>query len=227
MAWAHVSTTSSGVGNPSTGLTVNHTIGSGSDRMVITRVHAEGVDEIIGSMTFDGVSMNLAASATVQTPTWIYWLGESNLPAGGSGYDAICGGFDTATVIMGVSDYTGLKDQAAEATNSADFGNGSSYTLDVTTVTDGALVVGAMGQDSGNTHTATGAQTERYAVTQSSDTLGTGGDILGGTAPDTVTYSGTMSGNRRNSVVLAVFEIATGGGGASAHHLHLNLLGVG
>lgn len=216
MAWAHVSTTPQNTASGATSLTKAHALGSGSDRIILVGLTIEGSDVAPSSVTFDGVAMVNDVTATGNGNAQVWRLGEGSLPSGGSSYNCVVSGVN-GSILLSINEYTGVADQAAEATNTDVSPGGSTYNFSVTTVTADALVFVAAGIDSPFTHTQGSAYTERSDQTEIGgvDTGGAVQDRTGPTTPGSTTVDGSWSGSKRHATAVAVYEIATGGGGTT------------
>jgi len=174
VAFDSVSTASGGGSNT---LSWSHTIGSGSNRILIVTSAAEGDDateHIITGVTYNGQGLTKAVSHVVGTTyrasSEIWYLLENDLPSAGSytvqiSFTASTIGYSAAAI-----SFENVSQSAPEAMNTNDDGEtgASSITTSITTQTNGAWVVDVVA--SGNQvsfSTSEIGQTERWDQTGS------------------------------------------------------------
>jgi hypothetical protein len=185
-------------------LTFSHTIGGGSNRLLVVGIGVEGPS--VGSthvtaVTYDGVSLTQAINNTVGTGfeanAELWYMLESDLPSAGTytisitvpSGDAFQGG------AISVSD---AAQQAPEATASSDDGESGDDWIEtqITTITDDAWIFDAVASGNGVSYTPNSGQTERY------DVLGSSSSVAGGTLAvptagvQTVNWTTDSSSNR-------------------------------
>jgi hypothetical protein len=166
------SASSLGEGATSNTLSFNHTIGSGSDRILVVGLGAEessSANLVISSVTYNGVAMNLVAgsssttASTMKMKTDLYYLLETDLPAAGT-YSVV------ATYSGTINNRNGgaislfnVAQQAPESVNTNANVGSNTISTDITVITAGAIVVDVVGSGSAGTFTATGSgMTERF-----------------------------------------------------------------
>jgi len=197
-------------------LSWTHTIGNGSNRILIVGVAAEdnvAANLVVGSVTFNGTLMqpvsgteSTAGSSYLQK-TGLYYLLEADLPPAGS-YTV------TVTYNGAVDDRSGgsislsnAAQQAAEA--AAANGNTSSNTIasTVTVVSEGAWVVDVVGCGNAGSFVPTGGgMTERFDVSPDSSSAAGSTRALSSIGPVTMSWQHSGANRLAHSVaVLAPF----------------------
>jgi len=135
--------------------TWSHTVGSGSDRILIVGVVYEGGDPTITSIKYGDANLTLAISgsissgATMQTASLYYLLN----PATGTANIAIDHVSGTAASAAGGISLANVKQQGPEVTvfDSETTASPVTISTDITTLTDGAWVIDVVG-NGGNTN---------------------------------------------------------------------------
>ena len=139
----------------SSSISWSHTC-TGSDRCLTVHVSDETSTAITG-VTYNGVSMTAVAAQTTNTSSRIRHY-QLVAPATGTNTISVTLGGQANFITCGASSYTGV-DQTTpvDATSTGTTGNSSTATDSVTTVTDGAMVVGGghTGGEGGGGVTAT------------------------------------------------------------------------
>lgn len=188
-------------------LSFNHTIGTGSDRLLVVGFNVEFQGALaVTTMTYDGVAMTLAHSG--QNPgdrewSFLYYMDEADLPAAGT-YSVSIVVDQSAEVAAGsVSVFGGGQSgPEATATTGADT-SGSTQSVNITTITDGAWIFDVMGSGASITFTATSPQVERWE----SDP---GGSSAAGSTKELATaglttMEWTITGSNRDVLVVAAW----------------------
>lgn len=150
---------SSGRSSSTSALTFNHTIGSGSNRMLL--VFTISTVSQPTSVTYNGVAMTQVAGISVNQET-CWYLPESGLPAAGTYQVAVNFSSAQETVAHGRS-YSG-SDQTLPgyATNS---GNGTTASTSITVGSNNSMVVDGIGIANNNiTMTPGGSQTNAVSL---------------------------------------------------------------
>lgn len=130
-------------GGSSTSLTFAYTCSSGSNRLLAVNVLGDVTDNITG-VTYNGVSMTLAAKLTPtgpDTPRWVY-LFFLLAPATGSN-NVIISANTTAYILAGAADYTGVNQTGQPDATTTHTGSGSimNLTSTITTVADNSWAI--------------------------------------------------------------------------------------
>jgi len=147
-------TSSGGVtisGSPYT-LTWSHTVGSGSNRILIVSASARGNSSYSPmTATYNGVAMTLAVTNVYddgfECRNSIFYM--LNPPSGANNIVVTCAN-QVQHIGGGAVDITGAEQQAPEATNSTAYGSGgtfSSMSTSITSVTDSAIIIDGGGCD--------------------------------------------------------------------------------
>jgi hypothetical protein len=204
--------------NGSTGdsLSFSHTIGNGSDRILVVGLGAEDGSvaklEITG-VTYNGVAMHLVtgSSATAGTSTFqktdLYYLLDNELPLAGT-YSVV------VTYAGSVNDRSGgavslfnVAQQTAEAVNTSTNTSSNTISTDINVISDGAWVVDVVGCGNSGTFIATGSgMEERFDVSPYSSSAA--GSTLPIATAGTVATSWQHSGANRLAHSVAAFAPA-------------------
>lgn len=201
-------------------LTWSHTVGNGSNRILVVGAACEkngGNDNFltISSLTYGAASMSPVAGSGIMVPasghrvkTELYYL---LAPASGTDTITVTYGGAVNRRVGGAISLTNVKQQAAEAVITNSNTGSSTISTDITTLTDGALVLDVVSQgdsDPNSFTTTTFGMVERWE--QVSD--GNGHTGAGSTKPVVSAGSTTMSwshtGNTRMAHSLAAFAPA-------------------
>jgi hypothetical protein len=164
-------TTNVGSGNP---LTFTHTIGGGTNRLLVVGISAEcDVSVSVSSVTYNGQGLTKAASAVADTSTVgvaeLWYLLEADLPSAGT-YTVAVNTSGYAVKSVGAVSFEGVAQQAPEATNTSTNVGPNSISTSITTLTDGAWVVDVVVDGNASAFTPDGGQTEQYDEVASSST---------------------------------------------------------
>ena len=222
-------TSSTGSGSASTTLAWSHTVGTGSNRILVVGCAGKDgstSDIVVSSVTYGSANLSMvsgsgitkeASGRVVRTELWYLLAPDS--------------GTDTITITYsgtvdcrsgGVVSLENVKQQAAEAaaTNSGQISGGAenpvTFFTNITTVTDGAWVIDAVGLDRGGAwSTTTGGMTERWDESPHANHSGGGGTKpVASAGSTTMSWSNTYTQySKRWTHSLAAFEPAAGGGG--------------
>ena len=214
--WTSATTGGGAGGSPGTTLSWSHTIGGGSNRLLLVGVEVEdasSTDAVVSGVTYNGVAMTRATSAIAGTTFFmnveVWYLLEASLPAAGTYTVNVTTTGTTDNRIGGSYSIADMKQTGPEATNTQTSNTGpATMNTSVTTVTDGALVFDAIG--SGNLNTGfvpnqTG-QAEFYDTTVGSST-GAGSTKIVATAGST-TMGWTVTGASQTAHVVTAFAPA-------------------
>jgi hypothetical protein len=178
-------------------LSWSHTIGSGSNRMLIVGVcglDTSTSDLVISSVKYNGASMSFVSGSSVtlttstSRKTELYYMLNSDLPAAGTYTVTVTYSGNVTNRSAGAISLTGVAQQAREAVATTSTGTVNSTTIstDITTLTNGAWVVDIIGSGSaGSFTTTTSGMTKRYDVTAASSSA------AGSTKP--VEFAGTTT----------------------------------
>lgn len=143
----------------------------------------------------------------------IWHLSGSSIPAAGDYTVEVDWGVDPGSGSLYVRALQGAADQAPEATSSSRNGGVTSASTDITTQTDGALVVDSMSVDVAVAESVGADQTVEKASEASGDHLGSRQSVpVAGTA----TMSWSWSSSAEYIQVVAAIAPASGGGGSTA-----------
>ena len=213
---------SSGTASYTTTVTFNHTIGSGSNRVLVVGATIEDCDNYpsVSGVTYNGQPLTYIDSGQVISGSGcggraeLWYLLEADLPSAGT-YNVrvnTSGTFDQ--IVAGAISLENVAQQAPEASDSNANDAQTTITTNITTFTDGAWLVDVV--HSGNAtgdFAPNGGQTERYQRVSGSST-GAGSTKEVSTAGST-SAGWTSAGANRLAHVAAAFApapAAPGGG---------------
>ena len=205
-------------------LTRSHTIGGGSNRILLVGVSIETCNpyQTVSSVTYGGKTLTYLNSAQVTSSNdcrgrvELYYLLEADMPGVGS-FDVVV----TATgwcsaLAAGAISLTGVAQQPPEANETSANDGQSSISTSIGTLTDGAWLVDVVHNGDSGSFTANSGQTERYDRSTSTS------EIAGSTrlvaSAGNVSVGWTNSGANRLAHAVAAFAPATGcitGGGGN------------
>jgi hypothetical protein len=162
-------------GSKSGGLTLNfnHTIGSGSNRLLVVGISTRGnnrTDATPTSVTYNGVAMTKAGDywadaidTSFAVLTTIYYMLESSLPSTGSYQVSIVTPNNNQAIIAEAVSLANVKQQTPEASGTSRFTGSTTFSeLSLTTLTDNAWITDHLATDGGSsTGTAGTGQVER------------------------------------------------------------------
>jgi hypothetical protein len=181
------------------------TVGSGSDRMMIVTVTDEGTLNPVTSVDITGgtsqgvlVGKKQNGSTTTEQNVEMWRIMESDIS---DGVNTVTLHFTSTPTDAGISlmSFSGVKQQSEEAEISNVVINNASIQTSITTLTDGALIVSAVGNgQGGGTYTSHGIdQTERhdFAIPSAGQGVTTEIKVTAGLDVQSHTYS--KSANRQ------------------------------
>jgi prepilin-type N-terminal cleavage/methylation domain-containing protein len=211
---------SSGTASYTTTETFSHTIGSGTNRVLVVGVTFEDCDDYpsVTGITYNGQPLTPIDSGQVISGNGcggraeLRYLLEADLPSAGA-YNVVVstsGTFDE--LVAGAISLENVAQQAPEASNSNSNDAQTTISTNITTITDGAWLVDVVhsGNETGDFVPNSG-QTQRYQQVSGS---GTGAGSTKPIATAGVTSAGwTSAGANRLAHVVAAFAPATGCGG--------------
>jgi prepilin-type N-terminal cleavage/methylation domain-containing protein len=207
---------SSAYAGDATSLTFSHTIGGGSDRVLVVGVSIEtcGPYATVSSITYGGKSLSYLNSAQVTSSNdcrgrvELYYLLEANMPGAGPFNVVVTATGSCDALAAGAISLTGVAQQAPEASNTHANDAQTSISTSITTLTNGAWLVDAVHSGNPNTFTANSGQSVRYDRPTSTSEIA-GGTLLVTTAGN-VSLGWSNSGANRLAQAVAAFAPATG-----------------
>ena len=149
-------------GTSSGSKTWDHTIGSGSDRILLVIVHIEQTSPNISAATYNGQSMTLAVSDTESVnQSAIFYLLDADLPAAGTYTVAITTNESNADNDLAAAiSLTGVKQAAPEDTASQTATSGTGLSTSITPTAGAWVVESYQSSNPGVTLNPTSDQTE-------------------------------------------------------------------
>ncbi len=195
---------------------INLTVASGANRMIIVAIEAEGTLSPVTSIDNTGgtnqgilVGNVQVGSGSSEQNVEMWRIMESNII---DGVNTITVHFTAVPPGAGISvmSFSGVKQQPEEAENSNFVTNNDTITTGITTLSDGALIVSVVGNgQGGGTYTSHGlSQTERQDFATSSAWLSVTTEIKPSAGFDDQSHIFSISANRQAQYV-AVFAPAT------------------
>ena len=215
---------SSGSADGASSLTFSHTIGGGSNRILVVGVSIETCNpyETVSSITYGGKTLTYLNSAQVTSSNAcrgrveLYYLLEADMPGAGPFNVEVNATGSCDALAAGAISLTGVAQQAPEVSNTNANDAQTSISTNITTLTDGAWLVDAVHSGNPGTFTANSGQNVRYD--QASSTSEVAGSTLQVASAGNVSLGWTNTSANRLAQAVAAFVPATGcstGGGGT------------
>ncbi len=162
--------------NNSVNVNVSHTIGGGTNRMLIVGIGSEETsnDDTIDFARYNGIDLIFIDRITVTSGNGfhqkveLYYLDESALPAAGSYNINVRTSGNTANLTVGAISLTGTQQGAPEAVAGSVNQNSSFIDTAITTLSNEAWVVDIVGSGNNGTFTAGPGQVSRWTSSANS-----------------------------------------------------------
>ena len=207
-------------------LTFSHTIGEGSNRLLVVSVSIENGSSgpTVSSITYG--AQNLTKIDSVQTGSTtigrseLWYALETNLPSAGSYNVEVNVSASVSYLLAGAISLEGVAQQAPEDQNTRTVTGTDTISTSITTVTNGAWIVDSVHCGEGGSYTANSGQTERYDRDSgtSTHTASTLPKAIAGSTSISWTHS-VASANRQTHVVAAFAPAADCAGSTVAGNL--------
>ena len=215
---------SSGSADGASSLTFSHTIGGGSNRILVVGVSIETCNpyETVSSITYGGKTLTYLNSAQVTSSNAcrgrveLYYLLEADMPGAGPFNVVVTATGWCDALAAGATSLRGVAQQAPEVSNTNANDAQTSISTNITTLTDGAWLVDAVHSGNPDTFTANSGQNVRYD--QASSTSEVAGSTLLVASAGNVSLGWTNTSANRLAQAVAAFAPATGcstGGGGT------------
>ena len=215
---------SSGSADGASSLTFSHTIGGGSNRILVVGVSIETCNpyETVSSITYGGKTLTYLNSAQVTSSNAcrgrveLYYLLEADMPGAGPFNVVVTATGWCDALAAGAVSLRGVAQQAPEVSNTNANDAQTSISTNITTLTDGAWLVDAVHSGNPGTFTANSGQNVRYD--QASSTSEVAGSTLLVASAGNVSLGWTNTSANRLAQAVAAFAPATGcstGGGGT------------
>ena len=215
---------SSGSADGASSLTFSHTIGGGSNRILVVGVSIETCNpyETVSSITYGGKTLTYLNSAQVTSSNAcrgrveLYYLLEADMPGAGPFNVVVTATGWCDALAAGATSLRGVAQQAPEVSNTNANDAQTSISTNITTLTDGAWLVDAVHSSNPGTFTANSGQNVRYD--QASSTSEVAGSTLLVASAGNVSLGWTNTSANRLAQAVAAFAPATGcstGGGGT------------
>ncbi len=199
-------------------LTFSHTIGGGSNRLLVVGVGVEGTagNWDVTAVTYNSVALTKAVDHNVGTATdqntELWYMLDADLPSAGTYTVSISVSGTPGEINGGAISVTGAAQQGPEATATNDDGGtgASSIQTQITTATDGAWVFDAVGSGSAISFGPTSGQTEQFEETGTTSAVAGGTKEVGTAGATWMNWSATGS-NRLSHSLAAFAPVASSG----------------
>jgi pectate lyase len=228
-AASRAATTSTG----RTSLSWSHTVGGGTDRLMVVGVAIEDTttaDANITSVTFGGVALTAVPNSkrsgggTGIIQTQLFYLLHGGLGAAGARTVVVNTQGPVDGISAGATTFTGAAQAAPQpAATNVDTSGADSISTSITSTVANAWIVDVVGSGNSGSFTPSSGQTERWDIAASGMTGATSTKALGGAGATTLGWS--HSGANRLAHSLA--QIAPSGGGTQNFTLTTNVNGTG
>jgi pectate lyase len=200
-------------------LTWSHTLGGGSDRIVIIGVACEdttATNANVLSVTFNGASATAVPNSKISgggtgiIQTQLFYVLNASLPAAGTYSVKVTFQGSIQGASVGAVSLAGVRQSGPEAvTAKTDTSGADSISTSITPLTSGAWVVDVVGSGNSGTFTAGSGQTARWSIAASGMTGASSNKVAA--SPGAMTLSWTHSGANRLAHSLASFAPSAGG----------------
>jgi len=202
-------------------LTFSHTIGGGSNRLLVVSVSIENgsTGPTVSSITYGGQNLTKIGSAQTGTGTIgrseLWYAFEANLPSAGANNVVVNVSASASYLLAGAISLDGVAQQGPEDQNTNTVTGTSTISTSITTSTNGAWIVDSVHCGEGGSYTANSGQTERYdrdtgTSTHAASTLPKA--IAGSTS---ISWTHSFASANRQTHVVAAFAPATGCAGST------------
>jgi len=215
-----------------TSLSWSHTLGSGTDRIVVIGVasaNSSKTDPVITGVTFNGSAATavpgslISGGGTGRIETQLFYVLNSSLPAAGTYTVAVTFQAGVSGASAGAVSLFGVAQSGPEAVaTNIDTSGADTIATGITTRTNGAWVLDVVGSGNSGTFTAGSGQTLRWGIAASTMT-GAGSTASVATA-GSATLRWTHSGANRLAHSLAAFAPSAG---STTFSLTTNIVGSG
>ena len=200
-----------------TSTSFSHTIGSGSNRLLVVGVSMEhdASGPAVSSITYNGQQLTKIDSRGIYNDYYgraeLWYSLEANLPSAGA-YNIVVN-IPTAPeeLIVGAISLSGVAQQAPEAKGESSADYSDTISTSITTLTDGAWLVDAVHSGMEYGCTPNSGQTERYDRAGGADTSRLAASTKEVAAAGSTSMGWTQSGANRMAHEVAAFAPAPGG----------------
>lgn len=140
--------------------------GSGNNRIVVVGVSTEN-DGDVTAVTFNGTNMTEINEADSSgffggVTASLWYILDTNLPSSAGDYDVVVTTTSENHRHVGAAEFTGVAQQAPEASNTGTSGASGSISTSVTTASDGAVVIDVVAASASDGDTPGAGQEELY-----------------------------------------------------------------
>ncbi|MCH7730475.1 hypothetical protein IID21_02975 [Patescibacteria group bacterium] len=189
----------------------SHVIGGSSNRKLLVGVAIEEDvlgDEPVTGVTYNGTALTFAQTATAGTGflqhVEVWYLDEASLPVSGSYTIQVNTTGLVQEINVGAVSLAGTVSGAPEATATNTNFSTATITTSITTLTNGAWVIDAVGSGNNGTFTAGGGQTERWDTSASSGTGAMSTKEVSTAGATSMAQTHSTTSNRTAHVVVAI-----------------------
>lgn len=162
----------------------NHTVGTGSDRVLIVFFSRSGYDSDL-TVTYNGTAMTLAAKTTSPFGAFVYYLVNPDSGTHSIAWTATVG---RATIGSAMSVTGAAQTSTIGASNSATAGD-TTTSVSITTESDNSWIVDIMSVVNSTTRTPDGAQTEISVDSSGTQYTGTSYKLLATAGATTMSWT--------------------------------------
>ncbi len=216
-----------------TSLSWSHTIGSGTDRVLVVGVAVEDAnttDANVTSVRYNGVALIAVPNSKINgggtgiIQTQLFYLLNASLPAAGTFTVAVTFQGAVDGIAAGAVSFAGVSQAAPQpAATHVDTSGADTISTSITATTSNAWIVDVVGSGNSGSFTPGSGQTERWDIAASVMTGATSTKAL--TAAGATTLSWSHSGANRLAHSLAV--LSPSGAGGTMFTLTTNVSGSG
>jgi len=200
----------------SNSLTFSHTIGNGSNRILVVTASIENCDPypVVTGITYNGQALTKADSAQVISSNLcagraeLWYLLEANLPTAGAYNVVISLSGSPDELLAGALSLENVAQQAPEAGNTNTNESTNYISVNVNTLTDGAWLVDSVHSGNDGSYTPDGGQTEHYDITGAGYTSRHAASTKEVPSAGATTMGQTHSGANRQAYVASAFAPA-------------------
>jgi len=197
----------------SNSLTFGHTIGNGSNRILVVTASIEHCDPYpaVTGITYNGQALAKADSAQVISSNLcagraeLWYILEANLPAAGAYNVVISLSGSPDQLLAGALSLENVAQQAPEASNTSTNESTNYISANITTLTDGAWLIDSVHCGNDGSYSPDGGQSEQYDITGAGYTSRHAVSTKEVASAGATTMGQTHSSSNRQAYVAAAF----------------------
>ncbi|QDH35242.1 right-handed parallel beta-helix repeat-containing protein [Porphyrobacter sp. YT40] len=173
----------------STTVTLNHTVGSGSNRLILVSVAIERNDAAVSSVTYAGQPLSLLGRLTDPGAGATLEIWGRLAPTSGTNPVVVTLGNSAATVVGAISFANVSQTNAIAGGQLFGFNGGTVASGSVASTAEQLVIATIAANDEVNTVTAGAGQTSRWNVLNAADVIGAGSTRNGAAGSTTMSYT--------------------------------------